>query len=498
MAQPSAATSLDMLLAGFASEAAPGIAIGGISADSRAVSRGDLFLACAGRSVHGLRYAADAVRAGAVAVAWEPVPGVARPELSVPAIAVPELSRRVGLIADRWYGEPSAALAVAGVTGTNGKTSCTHFVAQAASALGRRCGVSGTVGAGFPGALEPAALTTPDALAVHRTLARLRGQGARAVAMEVSSHALDQGRVDGVRFDVAALTNLSRDHLDYHGDMGAYAAAKTRLFREHAPRAAVLNCGDALGRALVPRVADATALVLVAPQDPVPPRAQWLAASSVESDGDGLRVAVTGSVGRCELRTRLLGAFNADNLLVSLGVLLCWGFDLDAAARALSGVSAPPGRMERFGGRGGRPLVIVDYAHSPDALAKALAAARAHCRGELWCVFGCGGERDPGKRPMMGAIAEEHAEHVVVTDDNPRGEDGDAIVSAILAGMCAPGRAVVERDRCAAIRHAMHAAGADDAVLVAGKGHEDYQITGARRLAFSDRAVVQALLEESA
>jgi UDP-N-acetylmuramoyl-L-alanyl-D-glutamate--2,6-diaminopimelate ligase len=245
--------------------------------------------------------------------------------------------------------EPSAALAVAGVTGTNGKTSCTHFVAQAASALGRRCGVSGTVGAGFPGALEPAALTTPDALAVHRTLARLRGQGARAVAMEVSSHALDQGRVDGVRFDVAALTNLSRDHLDYHGDMGAYAAAKTRLFREHAPRAAVLNCGDALGRALVPRVADATALVLVAPQDPVPPRAQWLAASSVESDGDGLRVAVTGSVGRCELRTRLLGAFNADNLLVSLGVLLCWGSDLDAAARALSGVSAPPGRMERFG-----------------------------------------------------------------------------------------------------------------------------------------------------
>jgi UDP-N-acetylmuramoyl-L-alanyl-D-glutamate--2,6-diaminopimelate ligase len=498
MAQLQTAMPLDELLAGLSPEPVPVVSIAGISADSRAVSRGDLFLARAGRSVHGLRYAADAVRAGAAAVAWEPVAGVARPQLAVPAVAVPDLSRRLGSIADRWYAEPSAALAVAGVTGTNGKTSCTHFVAQAATVLGRRCGISGTVGAGFPGALEPAALTTPDALAVHRTLARLRGLGARAVAMEVSSHALDQGRVDGVRFDVAALTNLSRDHLDYHGDMEAYAAAKTRLFCEHAPRAAVLNCGDALGRTLVARIPKATSLILVAPQDPLPPRAHWLAASSIESHADGLHVTVTGSFGSCELRTHLLGAFNADNLLVSLGVLMLWGFDLRDAAGALARVTAPPGRMESFGGRNDRPLVIVDYAHSPDALAKALAAARAHCRGELWCVFGCGGDRDPGKRPMMGAIAEEHAEHVVVTDDNPRGEDGDAIIAAILAGMRAPRRAVVERDRRAAIRHALRAARPGDAVLVAGKGHEDYQIVGARRLAFSDRAVVEALLEETA
>jgi UDP-N-acetylmuramoyl-L-alanyl-D-glutamate--2,6-diaminopimelate ligase len=498
MAETPAAIPLDLLLAGFASEPAPRVSVSGISADSRAVSPGDLFLACAGRSTHGLRFAGDAVRAGATAIAWEPAPGIERPGPAVPAVAVPRLSRRLGAIAHRWYGEPSAAIAVAGVTGTNGKTSCTHFVAQAASALGRRCGVSGTLGAGFPGALEPTDLTTPDALAVHRTLARLRGQGARAVAMEVSSHALDQARVDGVRFDVAALTNLSHDHLDYHGDMQAYADAKSRLFSEHAPRAAVLNCGDALGRGLVARVPASTALVLVAPQDPLPARAHWLAASSIESDAAGLRLAVTGSYGDCELRTRLLGAFNADNLLVSLGVLLLWGFDLDAAANALARVDAPPGRMERFGGSGGRPLVIVDYAHSPDALAKALAAARAHCRGELWCVFGCGGERDPGKRPMMGAIAEQHAEHVVVTDDNPRGEDGNGIVAAILSGMQAPRRAVVERDRRAAIRHALRAARPEDAVLVAGKGHEDSQIVGARRLPFSDRAVVAALLEEPA
>jgi UDP-N-acetylmuramoyl-L-alanyl-D-glutamate--2,6-diaminopimelate ligase len=216
----------------------------------------------------------------------------------------------------------------------------------------------------------------------------------------------------------------------------------------------------------------------------------------VESGANGLRVAVTGSFGDCELDSRLLGAFNADNLLVALGILHCWGCDLDEAARALSRAAAPPGRMERFGGDGDRPLVVVDYAHSPDALAKALAAVRAHCAGELWCVFGCGGERDPGKRPLMGRIAEQHAEHVIVTNDNPRGEDPALIVAEILAGLRDPGRAVVDRDRRAAIRHALRHARAADAVLVAGKGHEDYQIIGAQRLAFSDRTVVTELLEE--
>jgi UDP-N-acetylmuramoyl-L-alanyl-D-glutamate--2,6-diaminopimelate ligase len=492
-----ARTTLEELLAGLARTAPPRLAIGGLSADSRAVAAGDLFLACAGRRAHGLLYAEEAVRAGAVAVAWEPIPGLPRPRLPVPVLEVADLGRRLGTIADRFHAAPSAALAVCGVTGTNGKTSCAHFVAQAASALGKRCGVLGTLGAGFLEALEPAALTTPDALAVHGTLARLRDRGARAVAMEVSSHALDQGRADAVRFDVAVLTNLSRDHLDYHGDMRAYAAAKARLFCEHAPRAAVLNCGDAFGRALVAQVRDGTELLLIAPQDPVPARARWLAASAVESGSEGLRVAVQGSWGACELRSPLLGAFNADNLLAALAVALAWGFDLEDAAGALARVTAPPGRMERFGGGTRLPLVIVDYAHSPDALAKALAAARAHCRGELWCVFGCGGERDAGKRPVMGAVAEAHAERVIVTDDNPRGEDPAHIVAGILAGLRRPERVLVERDRRAAITRAVRGARAGDVVLVAGKGHEDYQILGPQRVPFSDRALVAALVEPS-
>jgi UDP-N-acetylmuramoyl-L-alanyl-D-glutamate--2,6-diaminopimelate ligase len=488
------AITLDALLAGFTSEPVPRRSVAGLSADSRTVHKGDLFLACAGRHVHGLRYAAQAVRVGAMAVAWEPVPGMEQPTLGVPAIAVPQLARKLGAIADRYYGEPSAAVTVAGVTGTNGKTSSTFFIAQAASALGRRCGVSGTLGAGFVEALEPAGLTTPDAITVHRTLAALRARGARAVAMEVSSHALDQGRVDNVRFDVAVLTNLSRDHLDYHGDMSSYGEVKARLFREHSPRAAVLNCGDGFGRSLVSRMPAATELLLIAPQDPIPARAAWIAASAVESDTSGLRIAVRGTFGAGELCSPLLGAFNADNLLAALGVLVLWGFGIAEACRVLSSVAAPPGRMERFGGVGGQPLVIIDYAHSPDALAKALAAVRAHCRGAIWCVFGCGGDRDPGKRPQMGAIAETHAEHVVLTNDNPRSEDPARIVTDILGGMRAPEHAIVERDRSAAIGLALREAGPGDAVLIAGKGHEDYQIIGAQRLTFSDRAVVTELL----
>jgi UDP-N-acetylmuramoyl-L-alanyl-D-glutamate--2,6-diaminopimelate ligase len=453
------------------------------------VRRRDLFFACAGRKAHGLTFAADAVRAGAAAVAWEPAPGVQAPVLPVPVVAVAQLVRKLGQIADRYYGAPSAAVTVAGVTGTNGKTSCTFFVAQAASALGRRCGVSGTLGAGFVGALESVGLTTPDAITVHRTLADLRGRGARAVAMEVSSHALDQGRADGVRRRRRAhepeprSPRLSRRH-------GGYGAAKRVCYGARAAcRRAELR--RRLGRALVARVPGRPSLRVIKPRDRC---RRGLARCELGQRRRRLAFSVRGSFGAGELRTRLLGAFNADNLLAALGVLVLWGFGMEDAAGALSRVVAPPGRMERFGGGPGHPLVIVDYAHSPDALAKALAAARAHCRGELWCVFGCGGDRDPGKRPQMGAIAEAHAEHVIVTNDNPRTEDPARIVADILAGMRMPEQAIVERDRRAAIASALHSARPGDAVLVAGKGHEDYQIIGAQRLAFSDRAVIAGLL----
>jgi UDP-N-acetylmuramoyl-L-alanyl-D-glutamate--2,6-diaminopimelate ligase len=360
--------------------------------------------------------------------------------------------------------------------------------------MGAASGVIGTLGAGRPGSLRPSGFTTPDVIEVHRTLARLRDAGARWAAMEVSSHALDQGRVAGVRFRAAAFTNLSRDHLDYHGTLAAYGEAKARLFRMPRLGLAVINAGDAFGRSLIGRVPADTDLVTVGPTDtPALARGRRLSLRDVEARPDGLRVTLGGSWGPLCLESPLLGHFNAENLALALGVLLALGVPAEEALDGLGGVSAPPGRMESFGGDG-RPLVVVDYAHTPDALAKALAAARVHCRGRLWCVFGCGGDRDPGKRPAMGRQAERLADRLVVTDDNPRGEAPADIVAGILAGFEDPARVRVEHDRRAAIRLAVRQAARADVVLVAGKGHEDYQIIGDERRPFSDRdAVLDAL-----
>ena len=359
-------------------------------------------------------------------------------------------------------------------------------------------GLIGTLGAGRPGALAPSGFTTPDVIEVHRTLAGLRDSGARWAAMEVSSHALDQRRVAGVRFRAAAFTNLSRDHLDYHGTLDAYGEAKARLFQVPGLGLAVINAGDAFGRSLISRIPAAVDLVTVGPvETPALARGRRLSLRNVEARPHGLSLELGGSWGPLRMESPLLGRFNADNLTLALGVLLALGVPADEAVQGLGGVSAPPGRMESFGGDG-RPLVVVDYAHTPDALAKALAAARVHCRGRLWCVFGCGGDRDPGKRPEMARHAEALADRLVVTDDNPRGEDPARIVAGILAGFEHPGRARVEHDRRAAIRLAVRQAARADVVLVAGKGHEDYQIVGEERRSFSDRAeVLQALGERA-
>jgi UDP-N-acetylmuramoyl-L-alanyl-D-glutamate--2,6-diaminopimelate ligase len=360
--------------------------------------------------------------------------------------------------------------------------------------MGDASGLIGTLGAGRPGSLEPSGFTTPDVVEVHRTLAGLRDAGVRWTAMEVSSHALDQRRVAGVRFRAAAFTNLSRDHLDYHGTLKAYGDAKARLFRAPGLGLAVINTGDEFGRSLITRVPADVDLVTVGPVDtPALARGRRLSLRSVEARPDGLRLTLGGSWGSLRLESPLLGRFNADNLALALGVLLALGVPPGEAVDGLGGVSAPPGRMESFGGDG-QPLVVVDYAHTPDALAKALAAARVHCRGRLWCVFGCGGDRDPGKRPEMGRYAESLADRVVVTDDNPRGEEPAKIVADILAGFERPLPVRVEHDRRAAICLAVRQAARADVVLVAGKGHEDYQIVGDERRSFSDRdAVLDAL-----
>ncbi len=492
--------SLSTLLEGICPiEAAAERLVTGLSLDSRRLRPGDLFLACQGQTVNGAEFIDKAIERGAMAVLWEPDKGVDVIRLSyrqagrirpVPVIAVDNLSALTGHLAHRFYGRPSSALFVTGITGTNGKTSCSFFLAQclAEDAPG---GIIGTLGHGIYPQLQAGTHTTPDAVTVHRWLAELRDQGATSVSMEVSSHALDQGRINGVEVDCAVFTNLSRDHLDYHGNMQRYAEAKRNLFLSEGLHHAVINIDDHAGRNLIAHLPDGVKHLsygLVA--DNLPD----ILAHNLRHTGHGIEFEVITPQGRGQLTTGLLGDFNVSNLLAVLGVLLQRGVALDAALARLSRVRTVPGRMETFGG-GAQPLVIVDYAHTPDALEQALAALREHCRGRLWCVFGCGGDRDTGKRPLMGAIAEQRADRVVLTSDNPRSEDLLHIIDAIRAGMIRPDEAVVVPDRHNAIETAIRHARPGDVVLVAGKGHENWQQTGAERKPFSDSAEVQACLQ---
>jgi UDP-N-acetylmuramoyl-L-alanyl-D-glutamate--2,6-diaminopimelate ligase len=473
------------------------VEIADLTMDSRQVTPGAAFLACRGQSAHGLQYAREAVAKGARAVLFEPEAGVAAPQLppEVLVVAVPDLRTQAGFIADRFFDAPSARLAVTGITGTNGKTTCAWLLGAALNVTGRRCAYQGTLGYGLPGQVIAGAHTTPDAVTLQRQLAQLRGAGASAVAMEVSSHALDQQRCAGVRFQMAAFTNLTREHLDYHGDMQAYANAKSALFDWPTLAASIINVDDELGLRLARTRAAGTLIATGRKRDPgsVVPGSRYVQALRSAPEARGLCLELRSSWGEAMLRSELIGEFNADNLLTVLGLLLASGLELTEACAALSECRAPPGRMQLAGGSG-LPLAIVDYAHTPDALDKALRAARAHCAGRLLCVFGCGGERDRGKRAEMGRVAESLADALYLTDDNPRREDPEAIVAAILGGLKAPQRAQVVHDRAAAIAAALGAAQAGDVVLIAGKGHEDYQLIGAERRAYSDLAQVRASL----
>ncbi len=472
----------------------PELSLSGLRLDSRAIEPGEGFVALAGARTHGLLHAAEAVRRGAVVVLSEPFEGAA-PLLPVPLLVVPGLRERLPQLAQALYAAPTLGLELVGVTGTNGKTSTVQLSAQALQLLGRVAGSIGTLGAGLHGQLVAHERTTPDVLEVHRLLATLSLAGAQVVAMEVSSHALDQGRVAGLQFDVAVFTNLSRDHLDYHGTMAAYAAAKASLFAWDSLRAAVINLDDAQGALIaagLPERVDLIGFSALGAGNAV------LRAGDVALDAAGLHFHLQYGVESVRIDSPLLGRFNVDNLLAVAGVLLALGVDFARVAALLPRLEPIPGRMNRLGGSAGQPLVVVDYAHTPDGLEQALSSLRQHTAGRLLCVFGCGGDRDRGKRPQMAAIAGRLADQVIVTDDNPRSEDGEAIVADILAGF-APGAAVeVERDRAAAIRAAIRAAGPADTVLVAGKGHETYQETGERRLPFDDLAVAALALRGGA
>ena len=476
----------------------------GLALDSRKVQGGDLFMAVAGTREHGLQHARQALALGASAVVWEPVSGDASLEetaalLPVPVIEVPGLGQLAGLIADRFYGHPSRGMFTIGVTGTDGKTSCSHFIAQALNSDDRRCGVIGTLGYGLYDELSTAAHTTPDALTVQQTLCSMQKAGARCVVAEVSSHAMDQGRVRGVTFDLAVLTNLTRDHLDYHGDVEAYAEAKRKLFHADGLRYAVINADDSFGSALLDAIPPGVAPIAYRLEnDPFRTRfpAQWVIGRNLQFDASGLSMDVYTPWGSGSLQCGLLGRFNASNLLATLASLCVAGLPFAEVMKRLAETDTVPGRMERFDMGAGHPLVVVDYAHTAAALEAVLQSLRAHCRGKMWCVFGAGGDRDHGKRSLMGAVAERCADQVVLTDDNPRTEDAEKISEDICSGLKQPGSVYIEHDRGTAIAHAVQQAGANDIVLIAGKGHETVQLLGTKSVPFSDRERVMAIARE--
>ena len=503
-----------------------GVKLTRLVSDSRAVQPGDTFVAYPGAQTDGRQYIAQAIARGANAVIWELHDFKWNNDWVVPNLAVHDLRHKAGMIADHIYGQPSQKLWMVGVTGTNGKTSISHWLAKTFSALGRKSAVLGTIGNGFPSALQATQNTTPDALVLHGLLAEYAQQGAQAAVMEVSSHALTQGRVNAVHYDVALLTNLTRDHLDYHGDMQSYAAAKRSLFDWANLKHAVLNLDDAFGAELAEQLilggGSPSPLPNPLPQageganDPLrgysTPEVigygmedeslklaerlgiRMVYGTLTQMDAQGLALQLHTSWGSAALQSKLIGRFNASNLLGALAVLLVSEMDIDDAARELGLQKAVAGRMQTLGGKD-TPSVVVDYAHTPDALEKVLLTLRevtAPSDGRVICVFGCGGDRDRGKRPMMGTVAARFADVRIVTSDNPRSEEPRAIIDAIITGM--QGEYQIIEDRAKAIAHAIAKAQANDTILLAGKGHEDYQEIAGVRHPFSDAEIAHRAL----
>ncbi len=465
-----------------------GVPLVDLTADSRAVKLGSIFVAYPGTVLDGRTFIPEAIARGAAAVLWEHKGFSWDERWEIPNLGIDELRGHISAIAGAVFGNPSDSLWMAGVTGTNGKTSVSQWIAAALDGLGRRSAVIGTLGNGLVGERVEAKNTTPDPIVLQRLLADYLRRGARHVAMEVSSHGLDQGRVAGIKYDVAVFTNLTRDHLDYHGTMEDYAAAKYRLFSARGLRHSVVNIDDEWGASFAGRIGGEVITFGTRP-------GARLLATRVGLSEAGVRFHVESEWGKGEVGAGVLGAFNVSNLLAVLGTLLAAQVSFNDAVRAVSALQPVPGRLERVGG-GSQPLVVIDYAHTPDALEKALEALRPTVAAghRLICVFGCGGDRDAGKRPLMGQAAARLADHVIVTSDNPRGEDPLAIIEQILEGMS--DRAEAIEDRQVAIFSAVHQARPGDVVLLAGKGHETYQEIEGVRHPFSDREVAGAALAE--
>lgn len=465
--------------------------------DSRQVKSGDLFVALKGHQLDGRQFIPKALEQGASLVLAEADEGQQAVSLNEKfanfaenptacVLSVPNLAQRLSAIAGTFYGEPSQKLTLAGITGTNGKTTTAQLLAQWQNLLGGKSAVMGTIGNGLYGQVKEAVNTTGSAVEIQQNLAEFVAQGADFCAMEVSSHGLVQHRAEALDFDLAVFTNLSRDHLDYHHTMAEYAQAKFRLFGELASKQQVINTDDEIGCEWLAKLPQAIAVSIKA--DFRPQNARWVKAQAVSFTLKGATIEFESSWGNGTLNSRLIGEFNVSNLLTAFSGLLALGHDLQKLVETAPFLTGVCGRMEAVVGENSdAPMVIVDYAHTPDALEKALAAARLHCEGELWCVFGCGGDRDTGKRPLMAAIAEQWADNVIVTDDNPRTEDPDVIFADIMKGFKKPKAVRTMHIRQYAIEQAIAQAESKDVVLIAGKGHEDYQIIGTKKYPFSDQ-----------
>jgi UDP-N-acetylmuramoyl-L-alanyl-D-glutamate--2,6-diaminopimelate ligase len=494
LAMNSAQNTFDLadLLAGFATVDASGnVRISGLQIDSRKVVAGDLFIALPGSRQNGNDYIDTAIKQGAAAVIYDAAtdfPVAYQP--AIPLIKITEISQQTGVIASRFYHEPSKSMRVTGITGTNGKTTCCVLLAQAFQSLGARPGVIGTLGMGLWGGMATATHTTPDAVTLQREMALLRDHGGDELLMEVSSHGLQQGRVSGTEFNIAVLTNLSQDHLDYHGSMQDYAAAKARLFQQHELEFAIINGDDEFGRQLITAGINARRVIsygLV--QDDL--IAADVHAKHIALHASGLMLQLDSPWGELQIDSKLMGRFNAYNLLACAAVLLATGYKPDEVGRVLSLSESASGRMQRFSSAGA--TVIVDFAHTPDALQQVLTALREHVSGRrLICVFGCGGDRDKAKRPIMGRIAEQLSDVVIITDDNPRYEEAASIRAEIAAGMQQSAMDIANRKQ--AIETAWEMAAPDDIILIAGKGHEATQQIGDLKIPCSDIEIVSALL----
>jgi UDP-N-acetylmuramoyl-L-alanyl-D-glutamate--2,6-diaminopimelate ligase len=492
----SPATSVVDLLSNFMdTRNCPPVSISGLALDSRQVVAGDLFIAVKGTQANGTQYITQAVNNGAVAVLVEQ--GALAPECAVPVIVVPQLSEYVSDIAGVFYAQPSQQVPITAITGTNGKTTCSQLLAKLFELLDEPAGFIGTLGYGLSGyglsgskvGKQPTdtGLTTPDAISVQRILAELKETGAKRIAMEVSSHSLVQRRVAGLKINTAVFTNLTRDHLDYHGDLNRYAAAKARLFAMAGLKSAVINLDDSVGRLILANLDSLVNGISYSVEN----HSADIYCERISISAAGIDAEVVTPWGRGHLQSSLLGKFNLANLLAVIGAAGMQGFALDKILQAAAALTAVTGRMELVDSSA-QPAVVIDYAHTPDALEKALQALRGHCRGKLWVVFGCGGDRDIGKRAEMGKVADHRADKIIVTSDNPRSESPQKIINQVLLGISRDVSAVV--DRRDAIRTAIVDAQPEDVILIAGKGHEDYQILGADRLPFSDRAEARLAL----